>query len=78
MPGWQLTATTIYCDEVSDEVTVMVQKDWTVKCTGARRLAEQRSGGKKQAGDSPACNPALCERVLAYRGKLQAEEGKPA
>jgi hypothetical protein len=78
MPGWQLTATTIYCDDLSDEVTVIVQKDWTLKCTGARRLADLRAGGKKRSDLPPACDPSTCRRVLAYRARLQGEEGKPA
>jgi hypothetical protein len=78
MPGWQLTATTIYCEDMADEVTLLVQKDWTVKCTGARRQAGLRKAGKQGKGLPATCDPASCGRVQAYRAKLQGEEGTPA
>jgi hypothetical protein len=28
---WQITATTIYCDAVDDDVTIIVYKDWSTK-----------------------------------------------
>ena len=34
MVNWIVTATTIYCDAVADEVTVIVDKDGVLKCTG--------------------------------------------
>ena len=33
MVDWQITATTIYCDAVDDEVTLGVYKDRSTKCT---------------------------------------------
>jgi hypothetical protein len=46
---WQLTATAIYCDAVDDDVTIIVYKDWSTKCTGYNML---RSLTKKQ----PSCS----------------------
>jgi hypothetical protein len=34
LADWQVTATTIYCDAVDDDVTILVYKDLTAKCTG--------------------------------------------
>ena len=40
MPGWQITAKTIFCDAVDDEVTVMVYKDGSTRCTGYKKIEE--------------------------------------
>jgi len=37
---WQVTATTIYCDAVDDDVTIMVYKDRSTRCTGYKKYAE--------------------------------------
>jgi hypothetical protein len=34
MTDWQLTATTIYCNAVQDEVTIFVHRDGSLGCTG--------------------------------------------
>ncbi len=81
MVNWQVTATTIHCDAVDDEVTVMVYKDGTAKCTGygkygqpgrgmagrLRKKGQQLPGGAK-------CEGPDCPRATAYRDKLFAEE----
>lgn len=79
MVNWQITATTIYCDAVDDEVTLLVHKDWSVKCTGYRKygkpskeivnLAKKR---KKQL----ECDGPECYRAVQYRDKLFADEAK--
>ncbi len=81
-PNWQLTATTINCDAVDDEVTILVYKDWTVKCTahakytssrGASRLLRKKSLSlKRQLG----CLGPECPKVIQYREKLLSEESK--
>ncbi len=38
--NWQVTATTVYCDAVDDEVTLLVYKDWSTKCTGYSKYGE--------------------------------------
>ena len=35
---WEITATTIYCDYVKDEVTILVSGDETITCTGRQRF----------------------------------------
>ena len=81
MVDWQVTATTLLCDAVNDEVTVMVYKDWTVKCTGLERYTmpsrETARLMKQKAGESNRalhCEGLECPAVRHYRDKLIAEE----
>ncbi len=81
--NWQVTATTIYCQAVDDEVTIMVFKDATVKCTGykkyheptreTKRLIKAKSG---QLGRELRCEGPECPQVTQYRDRLFAEEGQ--
>jgi hypothetical protein len=80
MVDWQVTATTIYCDDVDDEVTLMVHRDWSVRCTGYRKYRESGAGqavlrkrGKKLKRNLECTGP-ICHRALQYRDKLMAEE----
>ena len=78
---WQITATTIHCDAVDDEVTLMVYKDQSARCTGYKkygepsketaRLVKRRS---KQLGRELKCEGPECHRVIQYKDKLFAEE----
>lgn len=82
MVDWQVTATTIYCDAVSDDVTIMIYKDWTVKCTGYTKYAEKLTKKvaktlKKESrrlGRQLGCDGPLDYRVTDYRDRLIAEE----
>lgn len=83
MVNWQVTATTIYCDAVDDEVTVLVYKDFTTKCTGyskytkpARETGNRLRKKSKQLGRQLECEGPECYRVTRYRDKLAAEEEK--
>jgi hypothetical protein len=69
MPDWQLTATTIFCDDCGVEVTIIVYKDRKVKCTGA-----SIPQGKNKKTATPACSAEKCSRVNDYKAKLDAEE----
>jgi hypothetical protein len=81
MVDWEVTATTIYCDAVDDEVTLMVYKDWSTKCTGYSRYGEP---GKeilsllrkksKQLGRRLECRGLECNYLIQYKEKLLAEE----
>ena len=83
MIDWQVTATTIYCDAVDDEVTLMVYKDGSAKCTGykkyyqpskeVRKLLEKKS---KKLNRKLACEGLECCRIAQYKEKLFAEEPK--
>ena len=81
MVNWQLTAITICCDAVDDEVTLLVYKDGTAKCTGYRKygksskeMLEKRQG--KQLKQQLKCEGPECYRVSQYKDKLFAEEAK--
>jgi len=80
MVDWQVTATTIYCDAVDDEVTIMVDKDWSAKCTGVRKYTESREEQLNMVKKSLQLRRALecegmqCIRILEYKQKLRDEE----
>ena len=71
-PDWQITATTVYCEAVGDEVTLLVYADGTAKCTGRQKYA--RSGKKTtrlaNAGKSRECREVDCATLNQYRDSL--------
>jgi len=83
MVNWQVTATTIYCDAVDEEVTLLVYKDWSTKGTGYKKhgkpskemlnLLEKKS---KQLKRRLKCTGPECPKVTQYKEKLFAEEAK--
>jgi hypothetical protein len=81
MMNWQITATTIYCDAVADEVTVLVYKDGTAKCTGYAKYGEPgrevgamlRKKGR-ELKRSIECRGQGCSIIARYRDKLLTEE----
>jgi hypothetical protein len=80
MIDWQLTATSIYCDAVDDDVTIIVKKDWTTRCTGYKKYVENITKEiaavlkKKKLGRELRCEGPLDYRVTNYRDKLISEE----
>jgi hypothetical protein len=54
VPDWEITVTTVRCDTVDEEVTILVNGDATVTCTGHQRYAAGR--GK----DRPAACQGNC------------------
>lgn len=78
--GWQITATTMLCEVVADYVTVMVNRDWSCRCTWCDRykLAAESGAKKKFSGavrsKIAACRWPQCSYVLGYRDRLIAEE----
>ncbi len=76
MADWQITATTIYCSDIDDEVTLMLHGDRTVKCShmpryanpdkDTARILKQKS---RQAGKPLRCLADNCPRLLEYRTK---------
>jgi len=85
MTDWQITAATIHCEDVDDEVTVIVQKDGMVRCVGfarysapdgdTARLIKQKN---KRLNRQLKCTGPECKRVVGYRDRLFAEEVKQA
>jgi len=81
MVNWQVTATTIYCDAVDDEVTLQIFKDWSVKCTGYEKYYQPDKmalkllkGKSKQLHRQLECKGLECHRVNQYKDKLLSEE----
>jgi hypothetical protein len=79
---WQVTATTIYCDAVDDDVTIIVNKDWSTRCTGYKQYVENigkevalmLKEKSKKLGRELRCEGPLDYRVTNYRDKLISEE----
>jgi hypothetical protein len=79
---WQVTATTIYCDAVDDDVTIMVYQDWRTICTGYKKYVEELNQETilllqkkaKRLGRSLRCEGPHDYRVTDYRDKLAAED----
>jgi len=78
--GWQVTATTLYCDMVDENVTIMVNRDWSCRCTWwskYKSVAQQdprHKFGKQLKVKIGQCRGPDCDYVLGYRDKLIAEE----
>ena len=82
MVDWQVTATKIYCDAVDDDVTIMVYKDWSTRCTGYKKYVEssneetarvlQRKA--KRLGRNLRCEGPLGCSAADYRDMLIAED----
>ena len=86
MVDWQVTAKTIYCDSVDDEVTILVYKDWSANCTGFDKYHPESNPGKEtikllkrksqQLKRELGCQGLGCQRVVGYQSKLRGEEAK--
>ena len=83
MVNWQVTGTTIYCDVVDDEVTILVYKDWSMKCTGYRKYGEPSKDvanllkkKSRQLKRQLECVGPECSRLIQYKEKLFSEEAK--
>jgi hypothetical protein len=82
MVDWQVTATTIYCDAVDDDVTIMVYADRSTRCVGYKKYAEsitketakELKRRAKKLGRKLRCEGPECSRTIAYRDKVFAEE----
>ncbi len=77
MVDWEVTATTVYCDDVDDEVTIIVSGNGNVKCTGAQKYApSQKEAARelkkksRQKGKTLLCKDASCAKLTGYRDEL--------
>ena len=82
MINWEVTATTVYCDAIDDEVTLIVYRDGTAKCTAHQKygtpdqeIARRMSEKSKQLEQPLRCDGPECSRLTQYRDKLFAEDG---
>ena len=81
MPDWQITAKTIFCEAVDDEVTILLQKSGEARCTGFRKydqpneitrtLVNQKTRRLKR---SIKCEGENCLRVTGYKNQILAEK----
>ncbi len=64
---WQVTATTIRCDFVSDFAVLMVYGDGTVKCAYVNRWSARKEGKKKLKNCKGRERPENCDLVSEFR-----------
>ena len=83
MVNWGVTGITIYCDAVDDEVTILVYKDQSVKCTGYSKYGEPDKDEIKllkkrsrQLKRQLSCVGPECHRVIQYKEKLFSQEAE--
>jgi hypothetical protein len=81
MTGWQITAKTIYCDAVDDEVTVIVSQNGSTRCTGCNKYNRPNSltrdviREKSRYSKRPIqCEGEPCPRMTQYKEQILAEE----
>ncbi len=78
MVNWQITATTVRCDVVGEDVTLIVYKDWSVKCTGFTKYGKASDSVNNRNRPNNMCEGTDCRLAQQYRQKLQAEETETA
>jgi hypothetical protein len=81
MADWELTATTIYCEAVDDEVTLLLSADGTCRCTGRQKYerpgkeaARSMQSKGRRLGRTLGCSPAECDIIVRYRKTMLGEE----
>ena len=81
MADWEITATTIFCDDVDDEVTLLVSGNGTVKCTGrekytrpTKEISREIRQKSKKSGRQIRCLEDSCKRLAQYRDKFSGEK----
>jgi hypothetical protein len=72
---WEITATTVYCDAVGDEVTLIVHRDGTSRCTWYEKYVgkdKESAGAVKslQGEKRTGCLGTGCPRITQYRDSL--------
>jgi len=84
MVDWQKTAATLRCPAVADEVTIIVNSDWSAKCTGYEKYSGSRDGSLELVKRSLnlrrtlECKGLDCPTITAYVERLRNEESKPS
>ena len=81
MVDWEVTATTILCEDVDDEVTIIVNKDGKATCTGIQKYlkpnkeaAKELKEKSRKTGNSLACKGEACAKVPRYRDELLSKK----
>ncbi len=65
--NWQVTATTIRCDFVSDFAVLMVHGDGTAKCAYVNRWSARKEGKKRLKNCKGRERPENCHLVSEFR-----------
>jgi len=80
MVDWKVTANSINCQAVAEEVTIIVNRDWSVKCSGCDKLKTSRQAQLRMIERSMnlrrslECRGLQCDRITEYIRKLKSEE----
>ena len=81
MVDWEVTATTIFCDDVDDEVTILVYQNGTTKCTGSQKYSKTSKESVKElkkksqkTGKSLVCKDSACSKLTKYRDELMKKK----
>ena len=81
MVNWQVTPTTVHCEAIDDEVTIMVYRDGSTKCTSyqkyhkpTRELSRLLRKKSQELSRKMECEGTECPQAVRYRDKLFAEE----
>jgi hypothetical protein len=81
MADWELIATTVYCQAVDDEVTLLVSAEGACRCTGRQKYerpdketAKSIKSKSRRLGRQPGCPPTECDIIVRYRQKLLGQE----
>ena len=82
MVDWQVTAVTIECSAVAEEVTIVVKNDWSAQCTGFDKYTTSKKASLELTKRSLNmrrvldCKGMQCPQITAYIQKLQSEESQ--
>ena len=80
MSDWQVTAATIHCEAVADDVTIIVYPDWSTKCSGLVKYTSDRDASialvkrSLKLRQSLDCLEAGCTYISEYVARLRSEE----
>lgn len=81
MVNWQITARTLYCDCVADEVTLLINSDGSFDCTGFQRYgtdtvdsSRARREHSKITSQTIACTGKSCKILNDYAADVLSGE----
>jgi hypothetical protein len=81
MVDWEVTATTIFCEAVDDEVTLIVSGNGTAKCSGQQKYDNSKkdirktfANKSKSSGKQLGCKGESCATLKQYRVKMLGEK----
>jgi hypothetical protein len=77
MVDWEVTAKTIFCDHVNDEVTIIISGNGAAKCSGfqkygnpTKEITKDLKTRSRTAGKELKCLGADCHIVKQQRDQL--------